>query len=436
MSECPEPSQDTLAELLPYCVGLQPHDVGNAAQAALPTSSAVYLLLAANDAPILLAVTSNVRAAVERKMHPPDQAAHAAIKLAGVATQVRYRLVRSALAANWWYYRCARLLYPQQYTRMLGWQPAWFVACDAVGPYPRFWAANRVDAHEGTTLLGPLARQTAAQRVVELLENIFDLCRYDDLLKQSPKARPCSYKDMGKCTAVCDGTISMEHYRKQIAMALRFVEALGAYRDCGGEGTSVTAFAALRGEWEGQMRQAAGRLDFRMAAAMKARLAAADELLGPRFMGLRDLRRCAGIALQTGGGSRQIEPFFFRGGSLDVAPAVMQRHLPEACSAWALRLAELRQSKISHQWDQADVELAGLLAHHLTRHSDTGLYLFADEVAGADDLHRRIMEWLATRRRHSGSAGQQREDSQLAPGVDSAVGAEDMGNESSPDGAS
>ncbi len=433
MSECREPSQDFLAELLPDCIGLQPHDGGNAGAAPLPTGSAVYLLLAADDAPILLAVTSNLRAAVERKMHPPDQAAHAAIKLAGVATQVRYRLVHSALAANWWYYRCARLMYPQAYRRMLGWQPAWFVVCDAVGPYPRFWAANRVDVHAGTTLFGPLARQAAAQRVVELLENIFDLCRYDELLKQAPRARPCSYKDMGKCTAVCDGTISMEHYRKQIAAALRFVEALGACRHCSGEGASETDFAALRGEWEGLMRQAAGRLDFRMAAAMKARLAAADELLAPRFRGLRDLRRCAGVALQTGGGSRQIEPLFFRGGSLDMAPAVTQRRLREACDAWALRLTELRQSKIADQWDQADVELAGLLAHHLTRHGDTGLYLFADEVEGASDLHQRIIDWLTKRRKHQDSTGPQGADSPLAPEVDGAGGEPDTGHESLPD---
>jgi len=52
--------------------------------------------------------------------------------------------------------------------------------------------------------------------LIEIAEDAFDLCRYYNVLVEAPGARACAYKEMGKCPAPCDGSISMEQYRGMV----------------------------------------------------------------------------------------------------------------------------------------------------------------------------------------------------------------------------
>src|SRR5262249_5047463 len=62
--------------------------------------------------------------------------------------------------------------------------------------------------------------KNVAQRLCEQVEDWFDLCRYYNILLESPRGRACAYKEMGKCPAPCDGSISIEQYRRLIGRSL------------------------------------------------------------------------------------------------------------------------------------------------------------------------------------------------------------------------
>src|SRR5947207_15818153 len=68
--------------------------------------------------------------------------------------------------------------------------------------------------------VGPVEDKHAAARLIELVEDLFDLCRYYNILLESPRGKACAYKEMGKCPAPCDGSIGIEHYRRMVEWSL------------------------------------------------------------------------------------------------------------------------------------------------------------------------------------------------------------------------
>jgi hypothetical protein len=94
------------------------------------------------------------------------------------------------------------------------------------------------------------------------LEDLFDLCRYHDVLVRAPHGERCAYYDMGKCPAPCDGTVSMAAYRAALAASADFAV-----------GKSQAMIDANRQA----MTQAAARQDFEQAQRCKGRLARAEQ---------------------------------------------------------------------------------------------------------------------------------------------------------------
>ena len=161
-------------------------------------------------------------------MRTPRQAAAAAAAEAGLSKRIDYRhIVRrvyytrvdSPLEADWVYLRAAKAIFPKRYGSLVGQRPAWFVRVNPASDYPRWTVTTDPTIKAGTTL-GPIAEKRHATRLVEQLEDLFDLCRYHHLLIQAPGASACAYKSMGKCPAPCDGSIPMAQYRRLIEWSL------------------------------------------------------------------------------------------------------------------------------------------------------------------------------------------------------------------------
>ena len=72
-------------------------------------------------------------------------------------------------------------------------------------------------------LLGPVEDKNVAGKLIEDIADWFDLCRYYHILVESPNAKACAYKEMGKCPAPCDGSISMPQYRRMIEWSSRAI---------------------------------------------------------------------------------------------------------------------------------------------------------------------------------------------------------------------
>ena len=143
---------------------------------------------------------------------------------------IRWRRIDSTFEADWVYYEAARIVFPQTYRGMVGFRPAWFIHVNPETSFPRY--IKTTDLSRSGVIAGPLADKHAAARLIALVEDAFDLCRYYQILTEAPNGKACTYKEMGKCPAPCDGSISMEQYHRMIQWS---VETL--IDPAGGSGT-------------------------------------------------------------------------------------------------------------------------------------------------------------------------------------------------------
>ena len=342
--------------------------------AAVPAKSAVYLLTtgtdAAEDHPVLLATVGDLRAALRRRLadNPPD-AKTKRVSYGTFCTRVHYRIVYSGLGANFYYAQAARVLFPQTAEALIPWRTSWWIAVEREGPFPRFRKTNNL-SDPALEYAGPIRDKHAAQRLVESLEDLFDLCRYHHILVQAPHGKACAYKEMGKCPAPCDGSESLASYRQRIEAALAF--AAGRSRE------------VWRAEVERQMKAAAAALQFESAARLKQRLSRAGVLHTEPFAATGALEDFAFLSLQPGKGKPWMEPWIVHFAGEKAIQPLPQFNVKELAAS-AQHLADqcrLLRHVGAPSFLTAEQALdAALVAHHLFKgESDHGLWLHLREA--------------------------------------------------------
>lgn len=354
--------------------------------AEVPDKPAVFLLADGEDRPILLATGLAVRTILRRRLGEPIHNAECAMpnaeqrsghsvpnaefevsnsppspppgaplpgqgerkpapsKRADLRPLVRRLYLHptfSPFETDLWYLWLARQLFPDGYKRMVRTRHCWMLHDQSDGRVPRLAATDRF-APPGRRI-GPIADRQSAARLVDLLSYLFELCHNYQVLRQAPHGRACEYKEMGRCSGPCDGTISLETYRGQVAAAANFAADRGR---------------AWRAEQAERMKQAAARLDFELAARLKDRLARAGELDSPRYRWLADMNLCNFLIVQPGQAKPQLRTFRTFAGRI-VAGPTLKRSDPSAGLAEWLKLAPPPEDP------QLQAEEAGLLADYL-----------------------------------------------------------------------
>jgi len=237
-----------------------------------PATAAMLIFEDRNGRPILIRAIGDPRAFIRRRLAPSPVDELQTTRTDFAAVTSRIRVLPTGLSA------LAELLVPCAETAL---DPAAAVAtagrlsgcavrCDPTARLPKFstvglsslWSGEHtISAHE--TLIGPFTTPKHAQRWTETVIDLFDLCRYDNLLAQTPHATACVYKQMGKCPAPCDGSEPIESYRERFVRASRFF---------GDEARSESDRCTR------SMQAASERLDFEHAAAVKQRVNAIESL--------------------------------------------------------------------------------------------------------------------------------------------------------------
>src|SRR6476469_750015 len=219
-----------------------------------PAKWAVYLMTDASDRPIQLLCVKNLRSSLKRRLSGEEPAAGLSkrVDYREVVRRIRWRRVDSAFEADWVYFEVARQVFPQSYRGMVGFRPAWFLHVNSESRFPRYVKTIDLTPRAGE-FLGPVEDKHAAARLIELVEDAFDLCRHYNLLTVAPGASACAYKGMGKCPAPCDGSISMDQYRRLMELS---------------EKTLIDPSETIR-EQTRRMQAAAGELRFELAAKIK-----------------------------------------------------------------------------------------------------------------------------------------------------------------------
>ena len=335
---------------------------------SVPAKAACYLLEDAAGAPVLLATVANLRHALVTRLAPalPSDAAPATprIDYRAIVHRVRYRLVHSRFEANWTYIDNARQAYPRTYRKLIRRFRGHWISVDPGAAHPRFDAADR-PMGSPHACFGPLPDARSARRYIEMLEDLFDLCRYHHILMQAPHGQACAYKQMERCPAPCDGTISLDQYRAQIARAVAFLR-----------GDHEAVMARLRQ----RMKEAAGALKFELAARLKAQLEAAQFAQSPAVMHLRPLSDFRYLALQPGARMGHVDAFVIHGGSVERVCSVPPRQRQHAAEALAQRMTALTPN--DPPLSEPDVERLGLVCWHLCGGPrEQGIYVHASDAS-------------------------------------------------------
>ncbi|MGN6726657.1 MAG: hypothetical protein ACTHLZ_12110 [Tepidisphaeraceae bacterium] len=260
---------------------------------ALPARWAVYLMSDVDDRPVQLLCVRNLRASVKRRLTYSGEELSKRVDYRGLVRHLRWKRVDGALESDLAYLDVARAVFPSGYRQMVTLRPTWWLHVDPAATFPRWTRSESPLAPAGSSpehvAVGPLQEKGQAQRLIEMLEDGFDLCRYHHLLVQSPDAAACPYKDMGKCPAPCDGSVSMQQYRNLIAWS----------RD-----TLIDPADEIETQTE-RMREAAGELRFELAAKIKQFIDLLKSLRTGDNRFVRPFERFAFVAVQPAPSGQQ-----------------------------------------------------------------------------------------------------------------------------------
>jgi excinuclease UvrABC nuclease subunit len=329
---------------------------------AVPAKWVVYLFTDADDQPVQLLCVKNLRASLKRRLGGEELIGPSRkVNYRDLIRRVYWRRVDSAFEADWVYLEIARRVFPRSYRGMLGFEAAWFVHVNPAQRFPRY--VKTIDLAREGVLVGPLEDKHAAARLIELVEDSFDLCRYHNVLVESPNGRACAYKEMGKCPAPCDGSISIEQYHEMIRWS---VETLVAPGDM------------IAGQTR-RMKAAAAELQFEVAAKIKQHLDRISQFGKGPFRYVRRLEDFRYVSLQHGPRAGTAKVVSIAPGVVDEVAGLIGDDASRCADV--LRAILDHQAQISAEIDEQGAERIGVVADHLFRaRRISGVFLRLDQL--------------------------------------------------------
>lgn len=332
---------------------------------SVPAKWVVYLMSDGDGRPVQLLCVKNLRQSLKRRLGGEDPAITALSKRVDYRALVRrisWRRVDSAFEADWIYYEAARVVFPRTYSGMVGFRPAWFVHVNPDANFPRYTKTTNLSIGTGM-LLGPIEDKHAAGKLLDEIESAFDLCRYYNILVEAPHGKACAYKEMGRCPAPCDGTITMPQYRQQVEWSAQTVADPDYF---------------LRDQ-TARMKAAAADLKFETAAKIKGFIDAVAQFRKGPFRHLRRLEEFQYLSLQHGPRDGTAKAFVITPGGIEHAVSLIgEPDHPGSILRIALEAAAAAEGR---RMGLEEEERIGIVAHHLfTAKSAHGVFLRLADV--------------------------------------------------------
>ncbi len=339
---------------------------------AVPAKPGVFVIENEVGVTLALSATANLRRTLRTRLNEAQESAPQWAQ----ARVVRAVTVGSAFEADWVFLQLARMRLPASYRAMLDRYQGWFIHCDPQARFPR-WVKTakpgRAPAGRAGVYLGPFPDKHAPQRFIEMLENAFDLCRYHHILVQSPGATACAYKEMGKCPAPCDGSVSMESYRDQIDAAVRLAS---------------TPFVQWKADLEQAIQHASDNRDVESATVLQRRLRDAGIAGKPQFAFVDRLERFRYVGVLPSEHPDRARIFLILCGSVEPFVDVP---LDSDSPALTEIVAEAHQraEQAECRFSEPEVDNIALVSWHLFRQTKAkapGAFVKLDETLDANRL--------------------------------------------------
>jgi excinuclease ABC subunit C len=178
-------------------------------------------------------------------------------------------------------------------------------------------------------------------RTINTLQRAFLLRSCSDAVYES-RTRPCLLYQIKRCSAPCTGEIALDDYARLVDEASRFLK---------GESQEV------RKRLQAMMSEAADRLEFERAAALRNRLQAMSHVTADQTINPEGIEEADVFAAYQDGGQTCIQVFFFRAGQNWGNRA----YFPRADKS--LDVGEILASFIAQFYDDKPVPRLILLSH-------------------------------------------------------------------------
>lgn len=251
---------------------------------AVPAKWVVYLFADADDRPVQLLCVRNLRASLRRRLgSDAEQIASKRVDYRQLVRRIHWQRVDSEFEADRLYLELARVFFPATYRQLVSARPSWFVHVDPSAEFPRYVKTTDL-AEKAGAYFGPLEDKADAAKLTEQIEDWFDFCRYHHILVQSPNGKACAYKEMGRCPAPCDGSISVTAYRNTIELSI----------------AALTDPADYIRSQQLRMQQAAAELKFEIALKIRQYVESLSVLGKGSYRHLRRLRDFRFLSVQRG----------------------------------------------------------------------------------------------------------------------------------------
>ncbi len=342
----------------------------------LPSHGGVYAFADASTAVVQLSSAENLRRAIDSRLYPPDDSTkRPRTDLLAITDRVWWKPTRSQFETFLEFHEIAYRLYPGRHRKMCAFGPSWFGGITLNDRFPRWLATNDPFAGE-SACVGPFATRRKCEEFVKQIEDLFSLCRYHNVLEQTPHGEACAYFEMQRCPAPCDGTIPFDQYRESLAGSVDFV--LGAKEP-------------LRLRLRRQMKAASDDLDFERANRAKQDLDTAEALATLLARVHRRIDDFRYLIVQRAGGRNNVKAFVVNHGDIQQTEPAKFKELEDITSQWLERAGH---DAVPARADSTfAAERIWLVSHFLQKRDRTpGLFIHHSELPdalGLADLIRR-----------------------------------------------
>ncbi|GAA0566961.1 excinuclease ABC subunit UvrC [Craurococcus roseus] len=164
-------------------------------------------------------------------------------------------------------------------------------------PYPQI-TKHRGERRKGASYWGPFASTWAVNQTLTALQRVFLLRSCRDTVFDS-RDRPCLLYQIRRCSGPCVERIGKEDYADLVRQAKQFLS---------GETPSIQKNLAR------EMEEAAERLEFERAAALRDRIRGLTHVQGRDRINMEGIGDADVVALHQLAGQTCVQVFFFRGG--------------------------------------------------------------------------------------------------------------------------
>jgi excinuclease ABC subunit C len=165
--------------------------------------------------------------------------------------------------------------------------------------FPRIYTVRRMQ-NDGARYFGPYTSSRAVRQTMELLRKLFPYLTCKREITGNDR-RPCLYYHINRCAGPCIGAVSREDYRALIQQIILFLE-----------GRQERIIVDL----QGQMEEAAQRLDFERAAALRDQIQALQLVIERQKIVFAARNDEDVIAFAREDGQACVQVFFIRSGKL------------------------------------------------------------------------------------------------------------------------